>query len=223
LLVDRPRRHFPRFEPLADLSTIAIALGRRRRTPRSRYVVAEAAPEELAQAAAFVEAVGPSRQFFPVTTERDLSAGDVLLIARRGVEIAGVLRLWDQSAFKQAVVRGYAPSLGRLLPLYNVAMRIVGRPGVPHVGEPIRMAYACTVCAENGDAFAALLRSATNRSARAGFDYLAVGLVAGDPHLRLARAYPHVEYRSTLYDVHWSDAEREAIDGRLPYVEIATL
>lgn len=226
LLVERPRRHFPRFDALADLATIAVAVGRRRRVPRSRYAIERAAGDALHEAAAFVDAYGRGRQFYPVTTAEALAVGDACFVARgdRG-RVAGALRVWDQRAYKQAVVRGYAPLLGRVRPVYNAAMRVAGRPDLPAVGEPIRCAFAATVGAESEAAFAALLRRAYNHAAESGYDYLMVGLATADPYLRVAKSYPHVEYRSTLYDVHWNDTGgyRERIDARLPYVEIATL
>jgi len=223
LLVERRRPHFPRFTPVAELATIAIAIGRERSMRRSRFEIVDERSRPSA-AAAYLAEHGPSRQFFPVPSAEALAVGDALFVARRAGAVAGVLRLWDQRAFKQAVVRGYGPMLGRVRPVYNAAMRIAGRPRLPAIGEPIRLAYACSVLAEDFDALAALLRSAVNRAARAGCDYLTLGVTLDDPFVRLARSYPHIEVRSTLYDVRWDDDDPvEPLDARLPYVEVATL
>jgi len=82
------------------------------------------------------------------------------------------------------------------------------------------------VCAAPGheDAYAALLEAAYRRAAASGAAFLIVGGAEGDPLLDAARAYPHVSYRSTLYTVHWTDAQPQpSLDARPPAVEFATL
>lgn len=234
ILVDRPRPHFPSFERLADIATLAIAVGRERSDRGAGVSVSAATPDDVDEVSAFLGAVGRANQFFPVYGRDDFTndggsapAIENFLLARRGGKLVGVLGLWDQSAFKQAVVRGYAPAFGRVVPFYNVLMKLRRRPGVPAVGERIRFVFASAVCVANADeaAFDALLARAYNRAASGDYDYLMVGLAARDPFLKTARSYAHIEYKSALYGVRWKEAEgyRERLDDRMPYVEIATL
>jgi hypothetical protein len=225
ILVDRQRRQHPTFAPILELSTIAIGVGRARRERRSRFDVEEVDRDDLDDVMRFVNLTGRKRQFFPVTSREELATGTAVFVARDRVRIVGVLRLWDQSPFKQAVVRGYAPGLRAVLPVYNAAMRLRGAPAVPSIGVPIRCVFACGICDVDADAFEVLLRRAYDRAARAGHEYLMVGFAAADPRLRIARSYAHIEYRSTLYDVRWNDTGGylERLDDRPPYVEIATL
>ena len=146
-------------------------------------------------------------------------------IARRDGAIAGVMALWDQSAYKQSVVRGYSGW-----------MRFA-RPFLPRVGENIRSAYAALICvapaarrlfrrplAGASVVFADLLSEISNLAAARGFTYLLLGLDARDPLLSIARSHRHYAYPSRLYLASWSNGGlHEQLDQRPAYVDIATL
>jgi hypothetical protein len=170
----------------------------------------------------FLRTEGARYQLFAVWTEDmlrqldslGLKLGDIL-IARKAGAIVGVAALWDQSAYKQAVVRGYGGWL-----------RLVA-PVLPRVGRQIRSAYASLICVANDNQalFARLLRALYNRAGAERFDYLLVGLDARDPLLRVACAYPHMSYPSRLYLGSWSHGghAHDEPDDRLARVDIATL
>jgi hypothetical protein len=214
------------FELAASYRTLAISLRLPRRALTDAGTIAAAGPEQIPELVAFLRAQGARRQLAPVWTEdRVRRAGaqglDIrhVRLARRGGAIAGVIGLWDQSAYKQAVVRGYSGWL-------KMASRL-GRLIVPRIGEHVRTAYASMVCVAGDDpaVFRPLLREAYRLAAAMRFDYLVVGLDAGDPLLPVARAYPHVEYPSRLYVVSWAKGGDldEPLDGRPAYVDVATL
>lgn len=224
LLVELKRPHYPAFDRVEEIVTLALLAGRRRR--RRGRGVDLAQPGDDAEIAAFFDEHGPRRQYFPTWEPGELAGADVL-VARRDGRVVGALAIWDQTAVKQAVVRGYAPALGRYVPLYNAAMRLRGRPVIPPIGAPVRFAFASWVCVAGDDTrvFGALVERALDRAVEHGVDYLMVGLAARDPLLAAARRYAHVEYGSTLYRVEWNrrggpDGRR---DDRIAYVEIATL
>jgi hypothetical protein len=50
-----------------------------------------------------------------------------------------------------------------------------------------------------------------------------IGLCDDDPLLAVARRYLHITYHSDLMAVAWSEAPLKQLDGRVPYIEIATL
>src|SRR6202008_1522577 len=113
---------------------------------------------------------------------------DIRIVRSRGV-IAGVMALWDQTAYKQTIVRGYTGWMKWLSPL------------LPRVGAEVRSAYASLVCMGNDDRsiFDDLFRDTYNRARLRGFDYLLIGLDARDPLLSVAQKYPHFSYPSRLY------------------------
>jgi hypothetical protein len=236
VLVDRPRRRFPGFRPVAECCTRAFATGGRGRRGAVDGVRA-AGDRDLPHIAAFLGREGPRRQFTPVWTEaalRRLVTGfglrveDIQLAIGADGVIRGVMAVWDQSPFKQSVVRGYGAAMRLAAPFYNAGAAWLGRPRLPRAGETLRSAFAALVAVAGDDpAIAhALLAATLQRAAARGCDYLLAGVDARDPlYLAMARAAPHVTYRSRLYLAEW-DTEghfHARLDGRPCAVDIATL
>ncbi len=225
VLVQKPRKHFPAFHAVADYCTFAIDVRRPKPPLASDAQISAAGPDQLAEIVTFLRTEGARRQFFPVWTEESLRSLTALglriedlRVARRNDEIVGLAGLWDQSAYKQTVVRGYSGWLKALASFYRA---------LPRPGEKLRSAYAAFICIAGDDAavFAALLRELYNLAGARAFNYLLVGLDSRDPLAPVARGYAHVLYPSRLYLAEWSDAGRlyEQLDDRPAYMDIATL
>ncbi len=159
---------------------------------------------------------------------RGLSVGD-FQVAFSGGRFAGCLALWDQSAFKQAVVRGYSPGFGWLRRPMHVGSALRGEVTVlPKVGQPLSMAYLSHIAIDGDDApvFLSLIRSAAGHARTRGIRHLVLGLSSRSPLLAAVRKsfFPR-EYGSTLYAVHWEDGTEavHALDSRPCHVEVATL
>jgi hypothetical protein len=125
----------------------------------------------------------------------------------------GCLAVWDQSAFKQVVVRGYAPPL-------NLFRRLLG---LPRVGDPLRMAFLSHLAVASGAALVHLIRAAATHARARRLDYLILGLSARSPLLdAVRRAFAPREYGSTVYAVYWGGT-RPDLDDRPCHLEAATL
>jgi hypothetical protein len=191
---------------------------------------------------AFLRRGGAARQFYPAYSEEDFYSEATLgfrpedfFVARRNGTLVGVIGLWDQSSYKQTIVRGYAGWLRWARPAYNLAARLSARPALPDVGEKILHAYASFVCVagDDPDVFRALLRRVCAVAAERGYSYLMAGFDERDPLLEVARAYPHIAYPSRVFIAGWENNsddqpnqfERfyEQLDDRIPYFEIAAL
>jgi hypothetical protein len=142
---------------------------------------------------------------------------------------AGLLAVWDQSSFKQVVVRGYAPRLARWRSWLNRLNRLaplLGTPRLPAPGSILPHAYLSHIAVDGDDPaiFQALIESACAEAREAGYAYLVLGLATRHPWLLwLRRRFRAREYPSILYTVHWGDREEIPLDDRLPYLEAALL
>ncbi len=237
VLVGRPRRHFPRYRPLAELHTLTLPVCRRAlRPPPPGVTIVPGDGLPLAELLAFWDQTGGARQFFPAWRAADFAPGAPLTrdfrlvdlrVALRGGRVVATLGLWDQSAYKQMVVRGYGGLLRQGRPLYNLGARLRGRPLLPPVGGGLKLVCGAFCCVADGaeGVFPTLLDALLKLADGRGHDWLAVGLCGGDPLLPLLAARPHFPYRSRLYSVSWDDGAwfHDQLDGRIPHVELAAL
>ncbi|HYS52341.1 MAG TPA: hypothetical protein VER58_01090 [Thermoanaerobaculia bacterium] len=232
VLVRKGRRSFPNFHEVARYCTLAIPLTRSRSAgpPSPRFAgrgpsrrrgegqITAGSLDQVPEIVRFLRTEGSRRQLFPVWTEdalRNLDGLDVedIRVARRDGGIVGVMALWDQTAYKQSIIRGYSGWMKAVAPF------------LPRAGHHLRSAYASLICATDPEEFAELLREIHNLARERRFDYLLVGLDARDPLLKVARAYRHYSYPSRLYLASWSNGGsiHDQLDHRPAYVDIATL
>jgi len=232
LLVERPRPGFPRFEEVGRLYTAVIPVRTRLVSRDQPNGMRSAVPEDLPRIVSFLNEYGRERQYFQVYGEEDFRGSATLgfrvedfVVFERDGELSGVVGLWDQSAYKQTVVRDYSRELRWTRPLYHAAARLTGRHPLPAPGEPLRSAYAAFVCVADDDrsVFRALLRRVCELAAKRGHPFLVAGLAANNPLLAEIRRYAHVPYHSALYTVSWRGGLHATSDGRIPHVEVATL
>lgn len=235
ILVNRPRRNYLNFQPVCRLWTLALILRRAKAIPTSIIRVERGSAVVLPEIIAFLQRYGPAKQFFPAYTIADFSGSpqtrdfrvEDFLLARRNGKLAGVMGLWDQFGFKQTVVQSYSGTMGRLRPLTNLGLRLLGGAPLPAPGQLLRYAFAAFICVADNDpaVFDLLLRQTYNLAGERGFAHLMVGLTEPDPLLTVARHYLHVPYKSRLYSVSWPEEQvwHQQPDGRIPYLELAAM
>lgn len=226
----------PEVAPLAGLTTFGLILraGMRPRPVPRGWSVEWGSPDQLEDIVTFLRSCGRRRQLFPAYRVADFTGGRLLrglavedvAVVRRGTDVAGVMAMWDQTAFRQDIVHAYGPRLRRLMPLYGAATRLVGAQPLPRPGEMIRTAWAAMVCVANDDpqVFRLLLSTVARRAHRSGMAYLLVGFADQDPLLPLMRRSLHLTYRADLFVGRWGGGgPLTGLDQRTPYVEVATL
>lgn len=219
----------PAYREIEPFITLVIPTGRGRRQPK----LERGTRERMAGVAACLERNRRRYQFAPFFTAADLLspersrglAPESFHLAMDGGRVAGCLALWDQSGFKQVVVRGYSAGLARWRPWLNRLAPLLGTPRLPDPGEPLPHAYLSHLAVDGDDpgVFQALVESAYAEACARRYAYVVIGLAARHPWLSwLRRRFRAREYASVLYAVHWEDGAPE-LDGRIPHVEAALL
>jgi hypothetical protein len=230
-LLERGRGGWPAFSPVDDIVTLAVPVRALRWTPRSTSIVS-GADVGAARIADFLSRYNAGHQLAPCWNADDLdgdrlpglSLRDFLVVTRAGA-IVGCAAVWDQRAFKQVVVRAYAPSLRRARPLLNSVAPLIGAPPLPAVGEQVRYACLSHFAVENGEIGVAqrLIAETLHRARSAGLDFVTIGLSHRSPiqaHIR--RGFRHRSYKTVLYAATWPGGT-VPLDDRPAQPEIAIL
>ena len=238
-LLERGLAGLPRYRPLCRFVTLLVPVRRGARTAmNSRRVAAisRGDDDQLSRIVTCLQANLRRYQFAPVWTVSDLNSpvrtrglepSDFFLAEERG-RLIGCLARWDQRGFKQAVVRAYGPRLTRWRPLLNAALMAARRPQLPAVGRPLRLACLShvAVAEDRAEVLIDLIEGARRDSLARELDFLVLGLAADNPLLSaVGNAFHARTLESVLYLVHGSECadQVEALDDRLPQVEVATL
>ena len=231
-LLERGLPMLPRYRALCDYHTLLIPVGPRRAPPDPRVEAGH--PELYGEIAECLVRNLRRYQLAPVWTERDLrcpersrdlSAGDFVVIREHG-RVVACAASWDQRRFKQAVVRGYAPMLGRVRPLLNLYLGLRGRPRLPAIGSRVPVACISHFAFEpdRPDLGTALVRALRGRMAGRGIRLLAIGFAAGHPLADTLRQEFLVRiYTNRICRVQWHGTPDAALDTRIPHLEVATL
>jgi len=235
-LLTSGRAGLPTYRDCGRFLTYALSL-RRRRNSRSPagVTITRATAQSTDELIRFLETHGPRRQFFPCLAAKDFGT-DLLrgltpqdfLLAYNGAQLVGTLACWDQTAFKQNVVRGYTPLLALARPFVNAALRVAGCTPLPPPGRQLHLIYAAFVCIANDDPqiLDALLERACAECRPTGAHFLAIGFHETDPLRAAVTSFLKFTYASRLYLVHWDDGREflATLDPvRVPYLELATL
>ena len=215
-LLERGLPGLPRYEPLAEVETLVIPASRRRRR-RNEPATRGLGADELPRLLAFLDGELRSRPFAPVWHDVEiaaegrgrsgLSCGDFEVVEAGGRLVAAAA-LWDQRAYKQAVVDGYAGWLRAARPLVNLGLWSVGQPTLPPPGAELPLAFVAglTVAGDDAASACALIEALREQARRRGLTGLVVGFAVGHPLLQPLRRRFHARpYRSILYAVHGPD------------------
>lgn len=224
-LLERGLPGLPRYRPLAEIETLVIpaARGRWRRGDPAVRRLAEGDRRRLSD---FFRAELRHRPFAPVWSAEDFEPGgrarglslDDFRAVEEGGRMVAAAALWDQRAYKQAVIDGYAGWLGALRPLVNLGLGLLGRPTLPPPGSELPLAFvaALTVAGGDADRGTALIEALRREARRRGLSQIVASFAAGDPLAgAVRRRFGARPYRSILYTVAWSDDPTPPLAGDL--------
>src|SRR5262245_10176171 len=187
----------PTYRPLERFVTLVISTWRPPRSNGGRPMEA-GRPEHVEDIAACLDRNARRCQLARrwraadlFSTERcpGLHAGDFRLAFGSGGGLVGSAALWDQSAFKQVVVRGYSRPLARGRWWINGGAWLVGAPRLPPPGCALPHAYLSHVAVDEDDVavFERLLASVLAEARRRRYAYVVAGFAERHPFLDVVR------------------------------------
>ena len=218
---------------LGGLTTYAIPLRNQPKLNFEGIHVQPGSQELLGEIVDFLHQNGPRRHFFPAYTPSDFSDGKTMrglepehiMVAHENGRIAGIMAAWDQSAYKQDVVDSYEALLTFGMPFYDLTARLLGFSQLTRPGQAISLAFAACICIQEDrpHVMQTLLSHCMKSAFERGKSFLMIGMADEDPLLVIARRQLHITYHSDLYMIGWTSRSMIQLDGRVPYIEIATL
>lgn len=227
------RASLPIYHFITGLNTLVIPLRRIRGvSDRDASVSMLSNQNDLGELVAFLNRFAKQRTFAPVYeqsdfqtsgTFREMSVGSIAVIRVHG-RIVGAAGCWDQHAFRQTIVRGYADPIGSFRPLFNFWSKLSGGVQLPAVGQPLHCCYVAfpmVKCAKH----AMMLLNQLIRMVPVSAGCLLIGLCDDDPLLPAMRVQAVSEYRTRLYAVSLNRKETfMKIRGHDPcYLELGCL
>lgn len=230
-------RGLPAYRELEPFVTLVVPVGRPLEGKAPAGVrIERGRRDRIEEIAACLDRERRRYQFVPRWTASDLLSSvrcpglrpEDFFLAVEGHDVVGCLALWDQSGFKQTVVRGYGPRLARRRRWVNRFSRLVRTPALPDPGAPLHYPYLSHVAVspDRPEALLALAAAAHDEAGSRGVPAFVAGFAARDPLLRrFTRRFRARRFVSLLYAVHWEDGRRAAdtLDGRIPHLEVALL
>ena len=228
---------FPTYQEIDTFSTLAIPCKRYKSRESSNGVhIAKATRHHLDAIVDCLNRNNQRYQFSSYWTKQDLLSDsrcrgislDNFFIALRDDKVVGCLACWDQSAFKQTIVRDYKKYARYFRPLINMASKAMLYPALPKVGEEIKQVYLSHMAIDNDDPeiLIELLKIALHTASLQGHQLLLVGLSQSNQMLLAIKKYfRHLTYSSQIYLVYWDDGKAAVnnIDNRTIHTDIALL
>lgn len=227
----------PKYEEIEPFITLVLPLWRHRRVRSPAELrVERGSPERIEEIAQCLERNRVRYQFAPRWTARDLLSPERsrglrpsdFLIAERAGTLIGCLAVWNQTSFKQIVVRRYGATMRRWRPMMEISARLLGTPRLPRPGCPLSHVHLSHIAIDDdeADVFRALLTRAYNVACDERHLFLVAGFAERHPFVRtIERDYRAWTYSSVLYAACWEEgkAATASIDRRVPHLEVGLL
>ena len=210
----------PEYRPIGRVVGHALASSRGRR----RGLWRRADEGDLEELISFHNGHASAAHCSPVLdAERVRRIGlDAFVVHEHAGETRGIAALWDQRAYKQLVARRYRRPIGALVPIWNVAARLLRLVPLPRTGGELHQTFI---------AFLALSDLASSDSAELLRDLLtycrtpvaSLTLHASHPWLPALKALKPIRYPMTIYQVAFDGDDARPLAGRAVQPEGALL
>ena len=170
----------------------------------------------------FLNTEGAKKQFFSVYTKEyflnlpNFNIED-FYVAIKNNEILGVMAKWEQTPFKQVIIKKYNNK-------WKWIKKLIGKI-LPQEHEPIKQFYLSFIVIKNNNnfVFEALLSKIYNDNMN--YKYFSLILHSKDNLNLSLKKFFSIKYKSRLYITEFIEDEEiiKMVDDRIPYLELAGL
>lgn len=184
----------------------------------NKYTIINGSIDIMDKIVEFLNIEGRKKQFFPVYTKEyflnlpNFSPNN-FYIALKNDEIVGVIAKWDQTPFKQVIIKKYNGNWSWI------------KHFLPKENQPIKQFYLSFMLIKDNDneIFETILNNIYNDNKH--YKYFSLILHSNDSLNNSLKKYFNIKYKSRLYIVEFmtDNMIKDLIDDRIPYLELASL
>jgi len=222
------KKGFPYFNNLGRLNTYIIFLNRQKH--KTNIIVEKCRTSQYGQMIEFINRNHSKHNFSSNLSKGRLSDYGLkptdFYIARKNNKIAGVVCCWDQSAFKQSVVRGYSSMMHLFRLWHNFTCKINGNAPLPKLNKHINFLYLSFLAIEkdNPVVLNTIISYLKMRLYQSKYLYLVMGLHESSKLNRVMKHHKHMNYKSMISLVSWKKQTKllHKLRGSI-YIDIARL
>lgn len=228
------RALLPQYISTGPLTTWLISLRHKTTAPFDPQIV-RASASTVPEMQRFFNTEAAQKQFYPCYDfsriggddpyYRDIQLNQFFLLYEQG-ELTAMAGLWNQKAFKQTRVSGYAPLLKAVRPFYNGLTRFTGHLPLPKPGtlSSYLMLHSVVIKDNDTQRFDRLLRHIRHAVEDSGATAIACGFDSNDPLLSVAQQHRgHALHSRHFIATYQPDLLPPLDPMRLQYPEISRL
>ena len=232
-VIAKSRAGLPNYMPIGINRTFAIKPIKKSRHQSSKNITIQKGIDgfSIMEIIKFINYHGSKKNFFPVCSKKlfqenmleDFYAKD-LYIAYKDKKILGVIGTWDQSKFKQTIVKGLSTKYKVLRIINNyILTHIINTPIISNVNEKINALYLNFIAIDNNDTniFSSLIDNISIQNAEKSYNYLLIGIDKNDPLCKSMSKFRSFTYNAIIYIVDYSNINIKS--NQLNYLEVSRL
>ncbi len=227
-LFEKKRRKTANAFPLQRYTTYMLAPCFHFKLKDNNYEFKRAEPADEQELLAFLNREGSKKDFFPVIDRidrfTDLHIEDFYLL-KRGTAILAAGALWDQSAYRQYIVKQYH-GIMKLARCFNPLLRMLGYISLPGENEPIRFPMLSFFLSQNDNEeyYKAFLNHIV-KEIKKKYPMFVIGTTASYFADSLYRKLKSIHFDTELYTIEFllGNGNRQEIDQTRLWLECGLL
>ena len=221
-------RRIMSMSPMADYKTYILSPKVRVRAPKHSLTFRQATEADRERLIDFLNTEGKKKDLFPVIRSLDgfdnLHIGDFYLLLE-GERIAATAALWNQTAYKQYVVKKYR-GLMKLARAANPILSALRYIRLPKENEPLEFPMLSFLISRNdSEEYYRILLYEIRKEIAKSYGMFVIGLPKNHFAAPLLDRLPSISFETKLYEIKlpWSKASPKTPDPKNLYPECGLL
>lgn len=222
------KRRILAMEALCTYTTFIISPRVRVQAPKHAFTLRQATPEDWPRLMAFYGEEGRKKDLFPVLDTATLWEGlraESFFMLLDGDEIVAAAALWNQTAYKQYIVKRYSGLMKRARML-NPLLSALGYIRLPKEDQPLDFPTLAFFLSQGDDqALYRIFLREILPVIREDYGMFVIGLPEHHTAMRIFQRLPHISFDTRLYSVTfpWSKQTYSRVTAENIFPECALL